>query len=88
VPCLCVRLSDLPFAFAIPTSSCSCAGAIGAGISSGVGLIKEAALGLDKWDGPAVQGVMLSTPLPFRSFALSALPAIAAPIRPLALAHP
>ena len=65
--------------------SCSRAGAVDAGICSGVGLIKEAASGLDKWDAPAVQGVTLSAPLPFRSFAL---PAISAPVRPLALAHP
>src|SRR5271168_2058983 len=64
----------------IPPSSCSCAGAADAGICSGVGLIKGAASGLDKWDGPAVQGVTLSAPLPFRSFAL---PAISAPVRPL-----
>ena len=80
--------SLLYFLRTTPTSSCSRAGAIDAGISSGVGLTKEAALGLDKWDGLLYKESRFSAPLPFRSFALSALLAILAPVRPLALAHP
>ena len=75
-----IRLGNRPFAL----GSCNRAGAVDAGKSSTlgdeVGLVKEVASGLYKWDGPAGQGV--------RSCALSALSAISASVMPLALALP
>ena len=78
-------------------SSCSRAGAVDAGKPSTPGdeggLSKGAARGLSKWEGSATQGVLTSfaARLSFAerlSCALSSLPAISAPIRPLALALP
>jgi hypothetical protein len=72
-------------------SSCSRAGTVDAGKPSTLGdeggLSKGAAWGLSKWEGPAIQGVF--TPFAARlSCAFSSLPAISAPVRPLALALP
>ena|SRR5271170_1151766 len=84
-----IRLGNRPFAL----GSCNRAGAVDAGKSSTlgdeVGLVKEAASGLYKWDGPAGQRVLtLLVARSFRSCALSALSAISAPVMPLALALP